>query len=292
MLKIKFILILFILLSLISLVYAQEEIIPDVAAFQAPSLSLPIITGLALLDSINPCVIGVLILLITVLLKTGKKQAILRNGIAYTVGVYVTYLIGGLTLLSLFNLIRSVVFVSQILYFVVGIFVIFAGLLEIKDFFWYGRWYSLAIPASLVKTVEHKASGAHVSLWASFGFGVMLTLIELPCTGAPYLAVLTLMSQSGTAYITALPLLLFYNLIFILPLIVIIYLAYSGTSLKKIERWRRENRGMMRLYIGLVLLAIGIWILTAVAEKLLIPLIVILLGLILLMAVIKYGLKK
>jgi len=292
MFKNKLIVIIFILLSLTSLANAQEEILPDVTAFQAPSLSIPIITGLALLDSINPCVIGVLILLITVLLKTGKRGAILRNGIAYTVGVYVTYLIGGLTLLSLFNLIRNIVLISQMLYFIVGTFVILAGLLEVKDFFWYGRWYSLAIPARLVKTVEHKASGAHISLWASFGFGVLLTLIELPCTGAPYLAVLTLMSQSGTAYITTLPLLLFYNLVFVLPLIVIIYLAYSGTSLKKIERWRKENRGMMRLYIGLVLLAIGVWILTAVAEKLLIPVLLILILLILLMVVIKYGFKK
>ena len=292
MLKNNIILIFLIIPLIINTVNAQEEILPDVTAFQAPSLSIPIITGLALLDSINPCVIGVLILLITVLLKTNKRQAILRNGAAYTVGVYVTYLIGGLTLLSVFNLVRNIVFVSQILYFIIGIFIILAGLLEVKDFFWYGRWYSLAIPASLVKTVEHKASGAHVSLWASFGFGVILTLIELPCTGAPYLAVLTLMSQSGTAYITALPLLLFYNLIFVLPLILIIYLAYSGTSLKKIERWRKENRGMMRLYVGLTLLVIGVWILTAVAEKLLIPIIFILLILILLMVVIKYGFKK
>lgn len=288
MLKSRLAVIVFIFFYLINLANAQEEIIPDIAAFQAPSLSLPIITGLALLDSINPCVIGVLILLITVLLKTGKKQAILRNGIAYTIGVYATYLIGGLTLLSLFNLIRGVVFISQILYFVVGIFVIFAGLLEVKDFFWYGRWYSLAIPARLIRTVEHKASGAHVSLWASFGFGVILTLIELPCTGAPYLAVLTLMSQSGTAYLTALPLLLFYNLIFVLPLIIIIYLAYSGFSMKRIERWRRENRGLMRLFIGLVLLAIGIWILAAVIEGVTLPLIIVFLLLIVIAAVIKY----
>lgn len=290
--KIKYILLLVILLVLLHIVHAQENIIPEVIEFQAPSLSIPIITGLALLDSINPCVIGVLILLMTVLLKTGRKDAILKNGIAYTIGVYLTYLIGGLTLLSLFNLIREVIFISQILYFVVGIFVIIAGFFEIKDFFWYGRWFSLGIPLKFIKVVEKKASKAHTSLWASFGFGVILTLIELPCTGAPYLAVLTLMSQSSIAYIKATPLLLYYNVIFVLPLIAIIYLAYAGVSLKKLEGWRRENRGLMRLFIGLILLAVGIWILTAVAEKLLIPSIILSLAVIALMAVIKHVFKK
>ncbi len=270
-------------------VFAQQ--LPSVGSFQAPSLSIPIITGMALIDSINPCVIGVLILLLTILLKTGNRKAILANGAAYTIGVYITYLIGGLTLLGVFNLIRDVIFISQILYFVVGAFVIIAGFLEVKDFFWYGRWYSLGIPASLVKTVEKRASAAHVSLVATFSFGVILTLIELPCTGAPYLAVLTLMSQSGAAYLTSLPLLLFYNLVFVLPLIVIIYLAYSGFGMKRLEGWREEHRGQMRLYIGLVLLAIGIWIMTAVAEYLLAPLIVGTIGIIAIMAVIKYVFK-
>ncbi|MBI4017517.1 MAG: GAP family protein, partial [Candidatus Aenigmarchaeota archaeon] len=181
----------------------------------------------------------------------------------------------------------SVTFVSQILYMVIGAFVLLAGFLEIKDYFWYGRWFSLAIPARFVHTMEERASGAHTSLWASFSFGVVLTLIELPCTGAPYLAVLTLMSQSGHSYITAFPLLLYYNLIFVLPLLVIIFLAYRGTEMKRFEAWRQEHRGKMRLMIGLALLAIGIWIVTAVVDNVLIPLIGSIIGVIALMAVLK-----
>lgn len=239
-----------------------------------PQLSLPLITGLGLVDSINPCVIGVLILLMTVLLKAGDKRAVLRNGAAYVAGVYLTYLVGGLTLLGVFNAIRSFLFISQILYAMIGALVLLAGVLEVKDYFWYGRWFSLGIPKGLVSTVEGKAAGAHVSLWASFTFGSILTLIELPCTGAPYLAILTLMSQSGYAYLTALPLLLYYNVVFVVPLLVIIYLAYSGFAMKRLESWRQDHRGLMRLLIGLFLLAIGIWIVTAVAEYLLWPFVI------------------
>ena len=242
-------------------------------SLEAPSLSLPIIIGFGLLDSINPCVIGVLLLMLTLLLKTGQKQAILKNGAAYVAGVYLTYLIGGLTLLGLFNAVRGVVVIGQIFYFVIGGFVMLAGILEVKDYFWYGRWFALAIPKRFISTIESKVTGVHASLAAAFSFGALVTLVELPCTGAPYLAVLTLMSQSGYKYLTSLPLLLLYNLVFVLPLLFIIYLAYSGTNLKRIENWRKEKRGLMRLVIGLALLAVAIWIITTVADYLLFPLV-------------------
>ncbi|MBI4091307.1 hypothetical protein HY419_00980, partial [candidate division WWE3 bacterium] len=120
----------------------------------AAKLSLPIIIGLGSIDAINPCVIGVLLLLLSTLLKVGDKKLVLKNGFAYTAGVYITYLVGGLTLLGTFNAVRSIAFISQIFYFVIGAFVILAGALEIKDFFWYGKWFSLAIPKRFVLTIE------------------------------------------------------------------------------------------------------------------------------------------
>ncbi|HIJ11599.1 TPA: hypothetical protein HA278_06075, partial [Candidatus Woesearchaeota archaeon] len=55
------------------------------------------------------------------------------------------------------------------------------------------------------------------------------------------------------------PLLLLYNLIFVLPLFVIIGIAYFGKSSKKLEKWRKEQRGLMRLATGLFLIALGIF---------------------------------
>lgn len=259
-------------LVLLTLVFPRL-VLAQGLSLEAPQLSLPIIIGFGLLDAINPCVIGVLLLLLTMLLKAGQKNAVFKNGAAYVAGVYVTYLVGGLTLLGLFNAIRSIVFIGQFFYFVIGAFVLAAALLEIKDYFWYGRWFTLAIPKRFISTIEAKVTGAHASLIAAFSFGALVTLVELPCTGAPYLAVLTLMSQSGYQYLTSLPLLLFYNLIFVLPLIFIIYLAYRGVNLKLVEGWRKEKRGLMRLAIGMALAAVAIWIITTVADYLLFPLI-------------------
>src|SRR3990172_3570386 len=123
----------------------------------APTISIPVIVGGALLDSINPCVIGVLILLMTILLKQKNKKKLLYYGAIYTLGVYFTYLLGGLTLLAIFNSVRAIQFVSQVLYIAIGAFVMVAGFLEIKDFFWYGHGFSLAIPKRFVNYIETKA---------------------------------------------------------------------------------------------------------------------------------------
>ncbi|MST04307.1 MAG: hypothetical protein EXS49_01945 [Candidatus Pacebacteria bacterium] len=254
----------------------------------APGLSLPILIGYALVDSINPCVIGVLLVMCTVLLKMGNKKKLLFNGLAYVAGVYVTYIVGGLTLLSIFNAIRGITVISQYLYLFIGIFIMIAAFLEIKDFYWYGWGYSLAIPKKFISLVEGKMSSTAVSMGSAFVFGGLITLVELPCTGAPYLAILAIMSQGGMNFITGLPLLLLYNLVFIIPLIVIIGMIYYGFSIKVFEGWRQEHRGSMRLGIGIALLAVGIWIITAVFDKLTIPLIIGSLAIIAIMGFIKY----
>lgn len=87
--------------------------------------------------------------------------------------------------------------------------------------------------------------------------GVFVVLVELPCTGAPYLAVLGLLSRG--AFADAVPLLLIYNFIFIIPLFIIIGITYFGTSSEKLEAWRKEHRGLMRLGIGIFLLLLGFY---------------------------------
>ena len=86
--------------------------------------------------------------------------------------------------------------------------------------------------------------------------GVFVGLIELPCTGAPYFAILGLLAQGE--YGSAVPFLLLYNFVFVLPLLFMLCIAYLGTSSGSLERWRLAHRGVMRLTIGLFLIALGI----------------------------------
>ena len=223
-------------------------------------LTIPIIVGAALVDSINPCVFGVLIFLIAFMTRMFKNSfKMLVGGLIYTSVVYATYFLIGVGFLKF-----TVSFgFSVAIYWIAAIIAIVAGLLEIKDYFWYGKGFSLQIIPGAAKRIEyytkkieafHKKDGKLTYLTA-IPLGIFVTLVELPCTGAPYLVVLAIIGQGN--YAQGIPLLLFYNLIFILPLFVIIGLAYFGKTSKTLEKWRKEHRGLMRLAIGLFLIALG-----------------------------------
>jgi cytochrome c biogenesis protein CcdA len=230
-------------------------------------LTLPIVVLAALADSINPCVFGVLIFLIAFMTKVFKSPTrMLLGGLFYTAVVYISYFLIGLGILRF-----TVSFgFSAAVYWVAAVIAIFAGLLEIKDYFWYGKGLSLQLIPGTAKRIkmytEKIAKLQKKSPWLSFimaGFlGIFVVLVELPCTGAPYLAILGILGQGN--FVDGIPLLLLYNLIFILPLFVIIGVAYFGKSSTALESWRKEHRGLMRLLIGLFLVALGAYMIYTV----------------------------
>ena len=101
-------------------------------------LTLGVVIGAALLDSINPCVLGVLIFLIAFMRKVFKSRwKMLIGGLFYSLVVYVTYLAIGFGLLQ----VAVNITVSNIFYGTAAVVAILAGLLEIKDYFWYGKGF-------------------------------------------------------------------------------------------------------------------------------------------------------
>lgn len=228
-------------------------------------ITIGVIVFAALLDSINPCVFGVLIFLIAFMTRVFKsKNMMLIGGALYTLVVYVTYFLLGLLLVNTAEKFSSI---SLWIYFAIALIAIVAGLLEIKDYFWYGKGFSLQMIPGGAERIKYftskieKMQNKHpaVLLVTTAVLGVFVVLVELPCTGAPYLAVLTLVQQGF--YAQAVPLLLLYNFIFILPLIIIVAVAYFGTRSDKLEQWRKKHRGFMRLAVGLLLIGLGIYIL-------------------------------
>lgn len=222
--------------------------------------TLGLVLGSAAIDSINPCAIGVLILMISVIL--GGKHSVGRMlflGSFYIFAIFVTYLLAGLGLL--FFLGSVPLFVTEYLSIFVGVLVILFGLVEIKDYFWYGRGFSLGIPLIFTKKIHQMAS--NVSVPGVILTGAFVAGVELPCTGAPYLAIIAILSTNFN--LTALVLLVLYNIVFVMPLIVILLLVAGGTKLPAVKAWKQESRGVMRLAIGLLLIGLG-WLLILIAN--------------------------
>jgi len=218
-------------------------------------VSLPVLVGAALIDGINPCAFGVLIFMLAFLSKTAHKSHMIINGLVYIFFVFLTYLLAGLLLLPI---IRKLAGFSVASYYVIAGVVAFAGLLEIKDFFWYGKGWTLAIfPSESQRIKKYVEKVGDSPLTAAF-LGVFVALVELPCTGAVYLAVLALMAKSGLT-MGNFSFLVLYNLIFVLPLIIILVFVSKGIHYEKLEAWRQKHKGLMRLMIGLLLLSLAAW---------------------------------
>jgi len=222
-----------------------------------PTIGAVLITEV--IDSINPCAIGVLILLVSTLLATKKKNQLLSKGLLYIGVVYVVYFLAGLGLIAFLANIPQVV--AEYISIVVGAVVVFAGLVEIKDYFWYGQGISLMIPQDKAKKIHDLMQ--NLSVWTVIFLGAFVAAVELPCTGGPYLAITLLLSQNFN--FTAFMLLVIYNIIFVMPLAVILFMVYFGTKIQNIKRWKMKNRAVMRLATGIVLVALG-WLLMLIAN--------------------------
>ncbi|MCH7883098.1 hypothetical protein IIA95_01630 [Patescibacteria group bacterium] len=214
----------------------------------------------AAIDAINPCAIGVLILMISVILSSGgSTKRLLWLGFLYTLSVFTVYLLAGLGLAYFFTTIPLIV--TEYISIAVGVIIIAAGLFEIKDYFWYGRWFSLGIPARFAKKIHLYSK--RVTVPGVIFLGAFVSAVELPCTGAPYLAIITILSQYFD--FTAFLLLVIYNLIFVSPLIIILILVAAGIQIHHIKIWKQGARGYMRLFIGLLLVSLG-WLLMLIAN--------------------------
>jgi cytochrome c biogenesis protein CcdA len=206
----------------------------------------------ALVDSINPCAIGVLIVLIATLLGLSRnKNKMLLVGLIYISSVFITYLAAGFGLLIFIQKLN----ISDILNWIVGVLVIGLGILEIKDFFWYGVGPTLQISPRRAKQINKMMK--KISIPGSVLLGMFVAAVELPCTGGPYLAITTLLAKIGFS-MKVFWLLVLYNLIFILPLVIILCLVYFGVGTNKIKSWKNSKKKWMRLATGILLILLGI----------------------------------
>ncbi len=186
-------------------------------------------------------------------------QRLLLLGSLYIGAIFITYLVAGLGLI--YFLANVPLYVAEYLALLVGTFVIMAGILEIKDYYWYGRGFSLQIPPVFAAMI-HKYS-QNVTIPGVIFLGAFVSAVELPCTGAPYLAIITLLSLNFDIY--AFGLLVLYNVIFVLPLIIILLLVAGGMKVSKIKKWKQSNKGYMRFAMGFMLIGLG-WLLILIAN--------------------------
>lgn len=222
------------------------------------SITIPAVISAAAVDAINPCAFAVLIILLTTILASGIKRRALLAGLAFTASIYISYFLMGV---GLYSAIQAAG-LTRMFFVIVAVLAILVGLFNLKDYFWYGKWFVMEVPMSWRPKLKALLKSV-TSVPGAFLIGFVISLFLLPCTSGPYIVILGLLAETTTRN-TALLLLMLYNLIFVLPMLAITLAVYFGfTTTEKAEEWRRKKLKVLHLIAGIIILLLGIGMLIA-----------------------------
>ena len=229
----------------------------DISPGEAVDLTIPAVITAALVDSINPCAFAVLIFLLTYLVSLKERRRVLVAGLIYISAVFIVYFLSGL---GLFALVQQAG-IGGIVATIAAVIAIIAGLINVMDALRDKAIPSLSIPASQKDRIQDYVTQA--SLPAAFLLGGLVSIVELPCTGGVYLAILGLLSRTMTLS-AGLPYLLLYNAIFVAPLLMILFVVYAGVSTDTLDTLQVRGRRWMRGSIGAFLIVLGTLMLSGI----------------------------
>jgi len=222
-------------------------------------ISLWTVVSLALVDAVNPCEFAVLILLLLTIMTSNitNRKKILYSGLMFSLAISILYFIYGLLLVNIFKLIPGVDIIRTIIYKIIAVFALFLAIMQLKDYFNYRPGtIGTEMPMAFRPKVQRLISKVTSPIGA-FVVGIVVSLFLIPCTIGPYVILSNLLSYGSI--VSALPVLLLYNIIFIIPMLAITFIIYFGvTEVQKVGEWKKKNIKYFHLVAGIILFVLGI----------------------------------
>ena len=212
------------------------------------------IAPLALIDAINPCTLTIQAFLLAALLITkGRKQAFL-GGMLFTLTIYAMYFFYGLGILKAIYTFSLEGMISILLFALIGAMII----IELLAYFSYDSRIKIFTMPEKFREFAKKAIASLTSPFAAIPLAILCSLLLLPCTSGPYLSAIFIIAQSDLEKIA---ILLYYNFIFILPMIGITILIAFGMSPERVLKWRKKYKRYFHLISAALLIAVLIMLL-------------------------------
>ena len=223
-------------------------------------LGLPLFTlAMGLLDGFNPCSMWVLILMISLLAPMKNRWrmfAIAGTFIAVEGLAYFMFMAAWLNLFLFIGL-------SRVAEIVIAGIALFAGLLNLKDFWFYGRGISLSIPNAAKPDIYARmrtvlqAQNLAGALLGTLVLAVLVQMVEFMCTSgfpALYTKILTLKQLSSASYYGYL---LLYNLAYLFDDFIVLAIGIVTLSQRRLQE--KEGR-WLKLISGLVMVGLAIYV--------------------------------
>ena len=235
--------------------------LPVLGPLDPAALSLPALTVvLAGLDAFNPCAFFVLLFLLSLLVHARDRKRMLLIGgvfVFFSGAIYFVFMAAWLNIFLWLGELRLITVLA-------GLLAVSMGGLNVKDFFAFRQGPSLSIADEakprLFKRMRALVSGEKLPslLLGTAALAIVANSYELLCTaGFPmvYTRALTLNALSTGAYYGYLAL---YNLIYVLPLLVIVLVFTWTLGSRKLRE--REGR-LLKLLSGAMMAGLGLLLL-------------------------------
>jgi len=239
----------------------DDEIIdiPFIGKVNTSALSLPIMAiVLGSLDSFNPCSFFILIILLSLLLYLQSKRRMLLVG-----GIFI-FFSGLFYFLFMFVLLQSFIFINTyitVISIVVGVIALIVGGLNIKDFFYYKQGPTLSIPdekrEQTFKRMRKlvKSPSLLAMLTGTIVLAVSVNFFELLCTLGFPLIFTTRLASLNLPAVTYYSYVLLYNIIYVIPLIIILLIFTFTLGKIKLTEWQGR---VLKLFPGIVIVSFGL----------------------------------
>ena len=232
--------------------------------FRKFGLSTVLIAGL--IDGLNPCAFATIVFLVSYLAFLGKKtREILIYGIVFTFGAYIAYLLVGMGLMAGFRQLSGFPLITKGIYLIISLFAFVLGIISFYDYYLFRRGQvakmKLQLPMALKKRVHgiirKQTRSKKAAFIGTFTLGFIIAGTEVVCTGQLYLPtigyIMTIPKLRAYAFLN----LLFYNIMFIVPLAGIFVAAFFGVTSEKMALVTKEHTGKVKLATGFAFIGLG-----------------------------------
>ena len=231
----------------------------ELIARRFETFTLPMVLAAGLIDGINPCAISTLVFFMSLLaVSRVEYRRLVLMGISFCFASFVTYTALGFGLLRVLHLFSGFVAIRRgIDLAMVAILSVFA-VLSFRDALRYratgrARDITLQLPDKIKVKIHgfmKRGIGMGSLIVGGLFVGASVTAFESVCTGQVYVPTLVLVVKGGGSALRSVGYLLFYNAMFVLPLVTIFALTLAGLKTKVLLDWSRKNVVLSKMLLG------------------------------------------
>ncbi|MGQ9553715.1 MAG: cytochrome c biogenesis protein [Anaerolineae bacterium] len=232
------------------------------------SFGLLTVFAAGLIDGINPCAFATLVFFISYLSVTGRSRGqVLGIGLSFTIAVFFTYLMIGFGLYRLLAEVTMLSVLGKVIYAATAAVCLAMAVISGRDALRARRGRSEAMTLKLPTRLRRQVNRAireslslRATVAAALLAGVLVSTVELACTGQIYLPTLMFVAGRPELKASAAAALAIYNLAFVVPLVVVFAVAAYGVGSERLRLLLTRHTATVKLLTAALFLALAAWL--------------------------------